>query len=146
LNLTEHFSDRELGVAGAESRLLSNAAFLCRTILEPIRAKFGPVHIHDGYRDPEHNAQVGGKPTSWHQFVGTQSAADFDCSEAAFGVVFDWIRLESGLEFDKVILEKNAAEEPRCIHVQVDKQAAPRRQAYVGYLGASEDYVPVEVR
>ncbi len=146
MQLTEHFSDHELGVAGQESRLLKSAQYLCATLLEPIRTQFGPVRVHDGYRNPEHNAAVGGKPTSWHQFDGTQSGADFDCPNAGYQQVFDWIRLESGLPFDKVILESNGAGEPRAIHIQVDATATPRRLAYTGSTGAGTVYVPQEVR
>lgn len=146
MQLSDHFSDYELGVGGQDSRLLKSAQFLCVTLLEPIRTKFGAVRIHDGYRNPEHNAQVGGKPTSWHEFTGTESAADFDCSLASYQSVFDWIRLESHLPFDKVILEHNAAGQPRCIHLQVDAQATPRREAYLGETGAGTVYTPVEVR
>ena len=145
MDLTQHFSDFELGVAGQESRLLTSAQFLCAKLLEPIRAQFGPVCIHDGYRSPDHNAAVGGKPTSWHQFNGTESAADFDCPEASYQTVFDWIRLSSGLPFDKVILESNSAGELRCIHIQVDSQNPPRRQAYTGSTGAGTSYTAVQV-
>lgn len=145
MNLTEHFTDNELGVAGAEQRLIDNAIFLCEKILEPIRAQFGPVHVHDGYRNPEHNAAVGGKPTSWHQFDGNQAAADIDCLPTDFKTVFDWIRLWSGLPFDKVILEHNAAGLPAAIHIQVDTEAEPRRLAYTGSTGAGTVYTPAEV-
>lgn len=146
MQLTEHFSDFELGVAGQDSRLLTSAQFLCQKLLEPIRAQFGPVRIHDGYRSPDHNAAVGGKAASWHQFNGTQSAADFDCPSASYHVVFDWIRLESNLPFDKVILESNSAGEPRCIHIQVDANSNARREAYTGSTGAGTVYTPIEVK
>ena len=145
MNLTEHFTDTELGVAGADQRLINNATFLCEKILEPIRAQFGPVHVHDGYRSPEHNAAVGGKPTSYHQFEGNQAAADFDCLPSEYQTVFDWIRLWSGLPFDKVILESNSAGSPAAIHIQVDTVAAPRRLAYTGSTGAGTSYMPVPV-
>jgi hypothetical protein len=146
MQLTAHFADAELGVAGQEQRLIDNATFLCTTLLEPIRAQFGPVRVHDGYRSPDHNAAVGGKPDSYHQFDGTQSAADFDCPQASYQAVFDWIRWQSGLPFDKVILENNAASEPACIHVQVDSAVPPRRLAYIGSTGAGTVYTPVSVK
>ncbi len=145
MNLTDHFTDSELGVENAEERLIENARFLCQTVLEPIRVQFGPVHIHDGYRSPAHNAEVGGKPTSWHQFDGTRSAADFDCLPHAYVTVFDWIRLWSGLPFDKLILEHNSAGEPAAIHVQVDTLQSPRRLAYTGSTGAGTTYTPMTV-
>jgi len=80
--LTEHFEDHELGVEGCEARLVLNAKYLCSQILEPIRAKFGPVHVHDGYRDPGHNAAVGGKTESFHLFIDGHAAADIDALPA----------------------------------------------------------------
>lgn len=145
MNLTEHFTAAELGV-GNDVHRIANARFLCQVILEPIRAQFGPVHIHDGYRNPEHNARVGGKPTSWHQFDGNQAAADFDCLPTDYATVFNWIRLWSGLPFDKVILEHNAQEQPQAIHIQVDTLAHPRRLAYTGSTGAGTVYIPVAVQ
>jgi len=146
MNLSDHFTDTELGVEGANPRLITNATFLCNTLLEPIRDKFGPVHVHDGYRSPEHNAEVGGKPTSWHQFDGNHAAADIDCLPTEYQVVFDWIRLWSGLGFDKVILEKNSAGADAAIHLQIDTIAQPRRLAYTGSTGAGTAYVSVSVQ
>ena len=146
MNLTEHFTDAELGVVGADQRLIDSATFLCSQILESIRKEFGPVHVHDGYRSPEHNAAVGGKPTSYHQFNGTQAAADIDVLPTGYQECFDWIRLESGLPFDKVILETNAAGVAAAIHIQVDTATMPRRLAYTGSTGAGTVYVPQEVK
>lgn len=144
--LTEHFSDHELGVEGAEQRLIDNATYICEKLLEPIRAKFGPVNVHDGYRNPEHNADVGGKPTSYHQFDAGRSGADIDVLPTSYQECFDWIRLDSGLPFDKVILERNKSGEDAAIHLQIDSGAPPRRLAYTGSTGAGEKYLPVEVR
>ncbi len=146
MQLTEHFTDVELGVDAAEQRLIDNATFICAQLLEPIRAKFGPVKVHDGYRSPDHNAAVGGKPTSWHQFDGTQSAADIDVLPVSFHECFDYIRLESNLPFDKCILESGADGSPRTIHLQIDSAANSRRLAYTGSTGAGTAYLPVEVR
>jgi hypothetical protein len=146
MQLTEHFSDSELGVKGCVPRLLTNAAFLCDEILEPIRAMFGPVRVHDGYRDTAHNARVGGKQASYHLFDEGRAAADIDAAMIPITPLFDWLRLNSGLAFDKVILEKNSAGVPVCVHVQIDRLNPPRRQAYIGFTGASEDYTQVEVR
>lgn len=146
MQLTEHFSNAELGVEDASEQLVANAMYICQQLLEPIRAKFGPVKVHDGYRSPEHNAAVGGKPTSYHQFAGTQSAADIDVLPTDYHAAFDWIRLESGLPFDKVILEANSAGQPAAIHLQIDSAVPPRRLAYTGSTGAGKAYTPVEVK
>jgi len=151
MQLTEHFTAAELGVLDCDARIVEAARDLCVRILEPIRAHFGaPVRVHSGYRDPKHNARVGGKPLSWHLFMhmagGTQTAVDFDVIGVATDHVFDWMRLHSKLPFDKAILERDRSGRPACMHVQyasgVDSQ---RRLAYVGSTGAATDYVPVEV-
>jgi hypothetical protein len=145
MQLTPHFVDTELGVEGAAPQIVINAIFICQTLLEPIRAQFGPVHIHDGYRPPAHNAEVGGKPTSYHLYDGTQSAADIDALPTDYQTVFNWVRLQSGLGFDKVILEFGSDGTPQCIHLQVDSAVTPRRLAYTGSTGAGTVYTPVQV-
>jgi hypothetical protein len=144
--LTPHFQDTELGVAGCEARIIQNAYFICETLLEPIREKWGPVSVHDGYRPPAHNQAVGGKPTSYHLFIGGRSAADISVPGHTLQEVFDWIRLESELPFDKVILESNSEGVPACIHLQTDSENAPRRLAYTGNTGAGLSYKNVLVK
>jgi hypothetical protein len=146
MQLTVHFSDLELGVVNCEQRLLTNATNLCTLILEPIRAKFGEVRVHDGYRPPERNAAVGGKATSYHLFDDGRAAADVDAPAVTIEALFDWLRLESGLLFDKVILETNDAGIAACVHIQVDMMSAARRLAYTGHTGAGVVYVPAEVK
>jgi hypothetical protein len=144
--LTEHFSEAELGVAGCEERLIDNARYICTELLEPLRERFGPIIVHDGYRDPAHNARVGGKEASFHLFEGGKSAADVSSPAVANQTeVFDWIRLESGLPFDKVILETNPQGVASTVHLQIDSEAAPRRQAFTGLTGAGEVYTRVQV-
>lgn len=146
--LSPHFTDAELGVVGAEQRIIDNAIFLCMTLLEPIRQHFGrPLNVHDGYRNPQHNASVGGKTASFHLFAGGQSAADFDVggdTDPTYQQVFDWIRFESKLPFDKVILEHNSAGENATVHLQVDRNNTPVRQAFIGGTGDSQQYTLVQ--
>lgn len=144
--LSEHFSEKELGVDGAEHRVVDNAVYLCENILEPIRDHFGvPVHIHDGYRDPVHNAKVGGKSASFHLFENGHAAADFDVAGVDLKTTFDWIRLESKLLFDKVILEHGPNGQPATVHIQTDCLNPPRRQAFTGSTGAGTVYTQVSV-
>lgn len=147
MQLTDHFADTELGVAGSSQQIVANASQLCRVLLEPIRAKFGPLTVNDGYRDPVHNARVGGKPDSQHLYLGGNSAADFRPTQVGLQQVFDWIRMESDLPFDQIILEVDAASFlPRCIHISynagLQKQ---RRQALTGQTHGTGVYTPAEV-
>jgi zinc D-Ala-D-Ala carboxypeptidase len=145
MNLTDHFLDTELGVAGCDERLTANAQFICQKLLEPMRDKFGPILVHDGYRDPGHNARVGGKAASFHLFEEGKAAADVSSATVANRTMFDWLRLESGLPFDKVILEYNEKGFAATVHVQIDQDNEPRREAFTGSTGDGKDYVPQRV-
>jgi hypothetical protein len=143
--LSFHFHEGELSVEKADERVKANARYLCEKLLEPIRAKYGlPVFVTSGYRSPEHNERVGGKSKSFHLFGEDRCAADFKVIGIDVVETFDWLRLESGLPFDKVILEYHQGE-PRVIHIQAKVKAAPRRLAYVGETGDGKEYLPVEV-
>ncbi len=144
--LTEHFREAELGVQDAEQRIIENATKLCLYILEPIHRYYNrPVIIHDGYRDPAHNERVHGVLNSWHLYKDTQSAADFSVDGVILNEVFDWMRRESKLPFDKVILERDKSGAPRCIHVQFDWVQPNRRRAFVGSTYGQGAYVEVDV-
>lgn len=148
MQLTAHFTDEDLGLGEiADVGLLAGATYICEKLLEPIRARFGPVHVHDAYRSPAHNFEVGGKEASYHLFLAGESAADIDALPAvSIPDLFDWIRLESGLPFDKVILEYDANGQPGCVHLQIDSSNPPRRLAFVGETGAGDRYTPAVVR
>jgi hypothetical protein len=147
--LSDHFSDTELRVDGARPGIIANAKFLCLQILEPIRAEFGALQIHSGYRDPAHNEAVGGVHGSFHLYVGDECACDF--SPLAPGTdleeIFDWLRMDSKLPFDHVILEHDPkTKAPKCIHIQAHVMNANRRPrgAYLRATGAALDTVAVE--
>lgn len=76
---TEEFTCRDGTPAPASSygQLLE----LCHGWLEPLRRHYGPVTILSGYRTPEHNAEVGGAPESFHVYDFTRQgvAADVVC-------------------------------------------------------------------
>jgi hypothetical protein len=147
MQLTEHFTYEELDVVGAEPRIVDNNKFLCEQVLEPLRAHFGAaVDIHCAYRNPKHNAAVGGKTASFHLDTAGHAAADVNVVGMGIKDAFDWLRLESHLKFDKTIMETNEAGIPACVHLQIDRLNPPRRQAFIGQTGACEHYTQVEVR
>lgn len=60
----------------------------CERIGEPLRERFGIVHINSGYRPAAYNASVGGEPNSIHiyDFAGRNFravAADFTCERGS---------------------------------------------------------------
>lgn len=49
--------------------IIENLGKLCTTLLEPLRVAMDlPVMVTSGYRTPEHNAKIGGAPTSDHMW------------------------------------------------------------------------------
>jgi hypothetical protein len=147
MQLTPHFQDTELGVAGQDAQITANAVQLCTELLEPIRAQFGPVAVDDGYRNPQHNAAVGGASNSQHLYLDQNSAADIRTLTVDLVDAFAWIRLDSGLPFDQIILEvAPGTQNPSCIHISYNGALAQqRRQAFTGETNGAGAYSPVAV-
>ena len=114
MKISQHFAKREFEKSATAMRLgisnvitdpehLLNLSSLCATVLEPIRAKFGPMSISSGYRHPDLSQALGSKPTSSHCFA---EAVDFECFQSpGNNHVFNWIVKESGLSWDQAIIE-----------------------------------------
>lgn len=81
-----HGIDMSVPVGGI---VYSNLRRLCRMVLQPVRAHFGPVHITSGYRPDPLNKLIGGSPTSEHR---SGRAADFIVPGATPLEVARWIR------------------------------------------------------
>lgn len=77
---------------------------LCKTLMEPIRTKFGPLRVNSAFRGPSVNAGAGGSKTSQH-LVG--QACDFVPMNDKIPLmeVVDWVRYESGLKWGQLINE-----------------------------------------
>lgn len=73
---------------------------LCTNVLEPLRAKFGPIRVTSAYRSPAVNAKVGSSPDSQH--IKGQ-AADIEAPSVSNLELARYIR--DHLDFDQVILE-----------------------------------------
>lgn len=73
--------------------------------LDPIRSLWGkPIGVNSGYRSPELNRVVGGKPTSQHQ---RGEAADITTGSVEGNRKLFELILASGIEFDQLIDESN---------------------------------------
>ena len=113
MNLSPHFTLEEMVRTGQSSLQTANtseaAQFngalkdVCVTLLEPIRAKFGPVRVTSGFRGTSVNKAVGGSPTSQHS---KGEAADIVCPAVTVDELHRWIVVESGIAFGQCILEK----------------------------------------
>ena len=149
MNLSPHFTLAELChtsrtalVAANEQEALQHLpalTALCTTLLEPVRARFGPVSIHSGFRGPSLNAAVGGSGTSQHS---TGGAADFHCPNANLVVVYEWI-VASGLPFGQVILE-GTDHKPTWIHLSLGPPWRDASRSGMALVYNGNEYRPFE--
>ena len=133
MQLSAHFTFAELCATSQSGLAAANAAeaqayvasltALCTTLLEPVRAKFGVVSIHSGFRGPTLNAAIGGSKTSQHM---RGEAADFHCPAVGLDEMMRWIVTESGLAYGQVILEAHRPGPPTWLHLSL---GAPWREA-----------------
>jgi putative chitinase len=138
MQLTEHFKLEEMTVSPTAKKLglsntptaehIENMRYCCEKILEPVRAKFGPVTINSSYRAPAVNKAVGGSKTSQH--VNGQ-AIDFEVKGVDNKTVADWVA--DNLEFDQVILEFYSAGDKNSgwVHASIKKEGGNRRQRMI---------------
>lgn len=136
---SENFARAEFERDGAMPEdAASSYRILCPQILEPIRAKFAvPMEITSGYRSPGANAAAHGVQHSQHMATAFCCAADFAMAGLDMRNVFDWIRTDSGLPFDQVILEHGSSAD--IIHISWAK-AYQRREALEGATNNQSAY------
>jgi uncharacterized protein YcbK (DUF882 family) len=93
--LSKHFVVEEFDCHNGtkvQSRDYNGLEYLCRAYLEPLRKKYGSVHINSGYRTRAYNASIGGASNSYHVYTahdGNDQAADITCAK---GTPRDWHR------------------------------------------------------
>jgi hypothetical protein len=114
IQLSPHFTLRELVASSHRTidnmpigeGLVSQLTTVAQKLLEPIRARFGPLHISSGYRCRALNEAIGGAPNSAHVFG---CAADFIPIDPVVTTadVVRWI-CASPITFDQVIDENTA--------------------------------------
>jgi len=69
---------------------------LCQTYLEPLRERFGAIHVTSGFRHQAYNARIGGASLSLHRYELHRDAvaADVVC---ATGTPGEWAAFLEGL-------------------------------------------------
>ena len=148
LQLSPHFSLEELTAtehrdmqwvnfetARTSPDVLDRLFNVARHLGEPVREKFGPVHVNSGFRYSALNTAVGSHPGSQH-LLG--EAMDFTVPGVKLATVFDWIRFESGIPFGQIILE-GGPPEARWFHLSLGepyRDPTKCRQALIGQAGA----------
>lgn len=147
--LSNHFDQTEFEAHGpVPPESVELLTEFCRRVLDPIRDRWGALLITSGYRPPEYNAGTGGAAASFHIYTADRCAADFILAggygPGSLHLIFEWLCDESGLLFDKAILEFDPCSGyPACIHVQYSRQ--PRRLAYTGQTHGTSGYTSVPV-
>jgi uncharacterized protein YcbK (DUF882 family) len=102
--LSAHFVVEEFDChngAKVQKRDYDGLEYLCRQFLEPLRKKYGNVHINSGYRTKAYNASIGGASNSFHVYTshdGNDQAADITCAR---GTPSDWHRTLNALRAKK---------------------------------------------
>lgn len=127
----KHFTIGELCASTtADARGIKNTPMLQETgslkaladnVLDPLREWYGkPIYVNSGYRCPQLNRMVGGKPTSQHL---KGEAADITAgSKEENRKLFDYIK--KNLTFDQLIDEKNFS----WVHVSFKRNGENRKQ------------------
>lgn len=127
----KHFTIGELCASStADARGIKNTPMLQETgnllaladnVLDPLREWYGkPIYVNSGYRCPQLNRMVGGKPTSQHL---KGEAADITAgSKEENRKLFAYIR--ANLTFDQLIDEKNFS----WVHVSFKRNGENRKQ------------------
>lgn len=91
--LSTHFTVEEFDCRDGTkvmARDYNGLSFLCKTFLEPLRAKYGAVKVHSGYRTLTYNRKIGGASKSYHVYTmhdGNDQAADISCAR---GTPAEW--------------------------------------------------------
>lgn len=91
--LSKHFVVEEFDChdgTKVQARDYNGLKLLCRKYLEPLRARYGTVTVHSGFRTRTYNAKIGGASNSFHIYTthdGNDQAADVSCAR---GKPTDW--------------------------------------------------------
>ena len=143
MELSPHFALEEFNIDGSMPVACESVyQEQCVRQLEPIRTQFGKeIVITSGYRNPTDNAAAHGVAHSQHEATAVYCACDFKAlgMEADMRPVFDWVRQNSELPFDQIILEHNPANQQDIIHISYSR-AFNRRMALEGETANQESY------
>src|SRR4029077_9375 len=97
--------------------------YLCRTYLEPLRAKFGIVHVNSGYRSKAYNAKIGGASKSFHIYDehSNDQAADITCLN---GTPRQWHATANFIRANKRSGRGGLGLYPRFVHIDLRETTA----------------------
>lgn len=140
--LSPHFDLRELvrtsirNVDNAPTQeIVDRLQRLCVEILEPIRGRWGELHVDSGYRCQVVNHLIGGAPDSAHLYGCAADVVPVELAPGKYYQVMDWA-VASDIPFDQIILECGRWSD--WLHVGMLRpghEPAPRRQALAMHDG-----------
>lgn len=128
-NPSAHFSLEELTTTNTglpnvpSSSARSNLNALANQVLEPLRARFGPIVIHSGFRSIATNAAVGGVSNSDHL---TGTAVDLSAQDGTPNTTLAAWLYDSTLPLEQVIIYHNTGH----LHVAMDTGGTPYRRDF----------------
>lgn len=109
MNLSPHFTLAEMTATSVRDFdntpdlvETENMGYLCNTLLEPVRTRFGPLHTTSGYRSLAVNRFIGGSITSAHMRGLAWDGVPINY--VPWKEVFDFI-IHSDLPYDQIIYE-----------------------------------------
>ena len=148
VRLSPHFTLSEMVRTGQSSLQTANteesAPFhgalkdVCGLLLEPIRAKFGPVRVTSGFRGTSVNKAVGGSPTSQHS---KGEAADIQIAGVPSETIARWIATESGIKFGQCILEQPPGKE--WVHISLGAPYRAKEKSMQVLRFDGKNYTPL---
>ena len=130
----KYFTEKELGIEGANAIVKKNMNTLVSKVLDPLREKVGAIRINSGYRTPAYNKQIGGATNSQHC---KGEAADIYPLEKDIDDVFTMIIRE--FKYDQVILERNSRGS-RWIHISYKAEGNRQKAMTASIINGKATY------
>jgi hypothetical protein len=128
--LSKHFVVEEFDCHSGErcgEREHNGLEYLCRKFLEPLRARFGPVHVNSGFRTVSYNRGVGGASNSFHIYTahdGNDQASDVTCQR---GTPKQWHAFLANIRATKRNGRGGLGLYPTFVHVDIRDEKADWR-------------------
>lgn len=130
----KYFTEKELGIEGANAIVKKNMNTLVDKIIDPLREKVGAIRVNSGYRTPAYNKQIGGATNSQHC---RGEAVDIFPLEKDIDDVFAIIIRE--FKYDQVILERNSRGS-RWIHISYKIEGNRQRAMTASVINGKATY------
>jgi zinc D-Ala-D-Ala carboxypeptidase len=102
--LTRHDSSPHLDNTPSPAQIVK-LCLLAQNVLEPIRAHWGRVRVHSGYRSPQVNVFVHGSRASQHMKAEAADISFMELYARDLNKVARWIATSGKVPFDQLILE-----------------------------------------